>query len=414
VGPEAVPPRVHAGAERDEAEHDEAEQDGAEHDGVENPQMSEKRDYYEVLGVERDASSDEIKRAYRKKALEFHPDRNKDDPSSEARFKEAAEAYDILSSDEKRPRYDQFGHAGVGSDGFSGTRFTNIEDIFDAFGDVFSGGGLFGDLFGGGGRRGGRGRKRPGRDLRIALDLTLEEIDLGVEKSITLRRAEHCDTCGGNGARKGTTPVQCATCGGRGQVHRSQGFFTMASPCPRCRGAGKVIESPCDDCRGAGLLQSKADLTIDIPAGVEEGMSIRVPDAGDAGEPGAPRGDLLVVIREHEHKIFQRSGSDVITEVPCSFPQLALGDSVEVPTLRGRAEMKIPEGTQSGKVFRLRGQGLPELESKRRGDQLVRVFVETPRGLNERQKELLREFDEQESERTGRKSFFEKLADYFS
>jgi len=375
--------------------------------------MSDKRDYYEVLGVERSASAEDIKRAYRKKALEFHPDRNQGDPTAETRFKEAAEAYDVLSDEPKRKRYDQFGHAGLGQESFAGQRFSNIEDIFEAFGDVFGagGGGLFGELFGGGRRRGG---KRPGRDLRIVLELTLEEIDVGVERKISLKRNESCDTCKGSGARPGTTPVSCATCGGRGQVHRSQGFFTMATTCPRCRGAGKVIESPCTDCRGAGHVQKKADLELAVPAGVEDGMTIRVGGEGDAGEPGAPRGDLQVVIKEKEHKVFQRSGADVLTEVPCSFAQLALGDTVELPTLRGRAEMSIPEGTQSGKVFRLRGQGLPHLEGRARGDQLVRVFVQTPRKLTEHQKELLREFERIDQELSGKKTFFEKLADYFN
>jgi molecular chaperone DnaJ len=373
--------------------------------------MSEKRDYYEVLGVPRDADEKDLKSAYRKKALEFHPDRNPGDATAEARFKEAAEAYAVLGDAEKRRRYDQFGHAGVGAgDPFAGTRFTNIEDIFEAFGDVF-GGGVFGDLFGGGRRRGG---VRPGRDLRIVLELTLEEIDQGVEKDISLKRAETCGTCRGNGAKPGTSPITCATCGGRGQVHRNQGFFTMASPCPRCRGAGRVIESPCADCRGAGVQQRKAELTIPVPAGVEQGMTIRLAEQGDVGQPGAPRGDLHVAIQEKEHKVFQRSGADLMTEVPCSFAQLALGDTVELPTLRGRAEMSIPEGTQSGKVFRLRGQGLPQLEGRGRGDQLVRVFVETPKHLSERQKELLREFERIDQERTGKKTFFEKLADYFS
>ena len=373
--------------------------------------MSEKRDYYEVLGVERGASEKDIKSAYRKKALECHPDRNPGDPQAESRFKEAAEAYDVLGDPAKRQRYDQFGHAGVGQESFGGARFTNIEDIFEAFGDVF-GGGLFGEFFGGARRT--RGNKRHGRDLRIVLELELTEIDQGVQKDISLKRAEHCETCQGSGAKPGTTPILCATCGGRGQVHRSQGFFTMASPCPRCRGAGKVIESPCATCRSAGVTQKKADLSIQVPAGVEEGMTIRVAGEGDVGEPGAPRGDLHVVIKEKEHRVFQRSGADVMTEVPCSFAQLALGDTVEIPTLRGRAQMAIPEGTQSGKVFRLRGQGLPQLEGRARGDQLVRVFVQTPKGLTDRQKELLREFDTIDHERGGKKSFFEKLADYFS
>jgi len=371
--------------------------------------MSEKRDYYEVLGVERNVSPDELKRAYRKKALECHPDRNPGDAQAEAKFKAAAEAYDVLADPEKRKRYDQFGHAGLGQGSFSGTRFTNIEDIFEAFGDVF-GGGLFGEFFGGQRRRGG---KRPGRDLRIVLELTLEEVDTGVEKQISIKRTEHCGTCKGNGAKPGTAPVVCSTCGGHGQVQRSQGFFTMASTCPRCRGAGKAIESPCADCRGTGGTQRKADLEIQVPAGVEDGMTIRVGNEGDVGEPGAPRGNLHCVIRELEHRVFQRSGADLMTEVPCSFAQLALGDTVEIPTLRGRAEMTIPAGTQSGKVFRLRGQGLPQLEGRARGDQLVRVFVETPKKLTERQQELLREFDQIDQELSGKKSFFEKLAEYF-
>jgi molecular chaperone DnaJ len=371
--------------------------------------MSEKRDYYEVLGLARSASQEEVKRAYRKKALELHPDRNPDDPQAEQRFKEAAEAYDVLGDPEKRGRYDQFGHAAFGQGGFD-ARFTNIEDIFAAFGDVF-GGGLFGDLFGN--SRRGRGARRPGRDLRIVLELTLEEIDLGIEREITLKRSEHCEICQGSGARPGTSPIVCATCGGRGQVQRSQGFFHVSSPCPRCRGAGKVIEAPCTSCRGGGTVQKKAALQITVPPGVEDGMTLRLADAGDVGEPGAPRGDLHCILREKEHKVFQRSGPDLMTEVPCSFAQLALGDKVEIPTLRGRVEMLIPAGTPSGKVFRLRSQGLPVLEGRGRGDQLVRVFVEVPRKLTERQEELLREFDRIDQELSGSKSFFEKIVDYF-
>ena len=378
--------------------------------------MSDKRDYYQVLGVERDASPDEIKRAYRKLALKYHPDQNKDDPSAEAKFKEAAEAYDVLGTPEKRAKYDKFGHAAFGQGGFGtgGAGFTNIEDIFEAFGDVFGGGGggIFGDLFGGGRR--GRGGTPKGRDLRIALELTLDEIDQGVERTVTIKRQEDCDTCKGSGAKEGTSPVTCGTCGGRGQVHRSQGFFTMATTCPACRGAGKVIESPCETCRGNGRQTAKSDIRIEVPAGIEDGMRIRVTGAGDTGGPGAARGDLYCIIREREHKVFQRSGPDVMTEVPFSFPQLALGDKVEIPTLRGRVEMTIPSGTQSGKVFRLRGQGLPLLEGRGRGDQLVRVFVETPRKLTDRQKELLAEFGEIEVEKSGSKSFFEKIVDYFN
>ena len=376
--------------------------------------MSDKRDYYDVLGIDRASAADDVKRAYRKLALKFHPDQNKDDPSAEAKFKEAAEAYDVLGDPEKRAKYDQFGHQAFAQGGMpSGTRFTNVEDIFEAFGDIFGGGGgLFGDLFGG--MRSRRGDPRAGRDLKIVLDLTLEEIGAGVDKSIELKRQELCGTCSGSGAKKGTSPVTCGTCGGRGQVHRSQGFFTMATTCPQCRGAGKIIESPCVDCRGNGRVPKKSPVEIQVPAGIEDGMRIRISGAGDEGAPGGPRGDLYVVVREREHKVFQRGGPDLITEIPCSFTQLALGDKVEIPTLYGRVEMSIPAGTQTGKVFRLRGQGLPHLEGRGRGDQLVRVFVETPRKLTDRQKELLREFGEIEAEQSGSKTFFEKIADYFN
>ena len=371
--------------------------------------MSDKRDYYEVLGVERKASEDEVKKAYRQLALQYHPDRNPGDAAAEARFKEAAEAYGVLSDPEQRARYDQFGHAAFGSGGqYAGPQFTNIEDIFQAFGGT-----IFGDIFGG--RR--RAGPHAGRDLKIVLDVTLEEIDQGVARTVALRRREHCATCKGSGAKPGTGPTPCSTCGGRGQIHRNQGFFTMATTCPRCRGAGQVIESPCADCKGAGKVEQKVEIKIEIPPGIEEGVRLRVAGEGEAGDPGAPRGDLYCMVRELEHKAFQRSGADLMCELPFSFTQLALGDEIEIPTLRGRAEMKIPAGTQSGKVFRLKGQGLPHLNDhggRKRGDQLVRVFIEVPVKLGERQKELLREFAELEEKRTGNKSFFEKIANYFS
>jgi len=376
--------------------------------------MAAQRDYYEVLGLERAASSGEVAAAYRKLAVKFHPDKNPGDEGAIERFKEAAEAFEVLSDAEKRSRYDRYGHAGLNGGGFQAHHFTDVEDIFSAFGDIFGGGGgggIFGDLFGGGGRR--RGPRR-GRDLKIVLDLTLEEIDEGVQRTISLKRQESCETCSGTGAKPGTSRTTCSTCHGHGQVQRSQGFFTMASTCPRCRGGGQVLESPCASCNGSGHRAKKSEITLQVPAGVEEGMRIRVAAEGDAGEPGAPRGDLYCVIREKEHKVFQRSGPDVITEVPVSFGQLALGDKVEIPTLRGRAEMTIPPGTESGKVFRLRGQGMPKLEGSGRGDQLVRVFVEVPRKLSERQRELLEEFENIESEKTGSKSFFDKILSYFN
>ena len=270
---------------------------------------------------------------------------------------------------------------------------------------------MFGDMFGGGGRR--RSGPRKGRDLRIVLDLTLEEIASGVAKTVTLGRTEKCEPCSGSGAKKGTSKVTCSTCNGQGQVARSAGIFQVAQTCPKCQGAGQMIESPCEECNGSGGLRTKADVTIQVPAGVEEGMRLVVRGEGDAGAQGAPRGDLQVVIRETEHKLYQRSGPDLLIEVPVSFAQLALGDKVEIPTLTGKVDMSIPAGTQSGKLFRLRGQGLPHLEGRGQGDQLVRVFVEIPKKLTDRQKELLREFGELEDERTGKKSFFERILDHF-
>jgi len=244
--------------------------------------------------------------------------------------------------------------------------------------------------------------------------MTLEEIDTGVERTVALKRQEHCATCGGSGAKKGTSRTTCSACGGRGQVHRSQGFFTMSAPCPRCQGQGTLLTDPCSKCRGNGKETVHKEIKIQVPAGIEEGVQLRVGGEGDAGDPGAPRGDLYCVVREVEHKIFQRSGADVITEIPVSFAQVALGDDVEVPTLRGRAKMTIPSSTQSGKVFRLRGQGLPTMDGGGRGDQLVRVFIEVPGKLTARQKELLREFNEIEQKSAGERSFFDRIVNYFN
>lgn len=372
--------------------------------------MSEKRDYYQVLGVPRDADEDAIKRAYRKLAMQHHPDRNPGDAEAERLFKEAAEAYDVLGDAGKRAQYDQFGHAAFAGGGFQGTRFTNVEDIFSAFSDIL--GGSFGDLFGMGRRP--RNGPQPGRHLRIVLDLTLEEIDQGIERVVALKRYEACDPCSGTGSEGGKPPATCSTCGGAGQVRRSQGFFTMAGPCPACRGAGRVIADPCRACGGQGKVHERREVTIQVPPGVEEGMQLRVVGEGDAGDPGAPRGDVYCVIREKEHKLFQRNGADLLCEVPFAFSELALGDKVEIPTLRGRAELTIPPGTQSGKVLRLRGQGLPRLEGRGRGDQLVRVFVEIPTKLTDRQKEILTEFAQIEQKRSGNRSFFDKIVNLFS
>ncbi len=379
--------------------------------------MAEKRDYYAVLGVERNAAPEEIKKAYRKLALQHHPDRNPNDPSAEVKFKEAAEAYDVLGDQQKRAQYDQFGHAAFSGGGGGGGRFTNLEDIFEAFGDVFGGGGggLFGNLFGG--QRRTRGGPRPGRDLKVVLDLTLEEIDSGVKRTIALTRHERCDACQGSGGKNGEAPKTCSTCAGRGQVARSQGFFQVMAPCPTCQGRGQVVEHPCTKCQGSGREAKKSDVQLEIPAGVEEGMRIRMPDAGDEGDPGAPRGDLYVVIREIEHAVFQRSGPDLMTEVPFTFAQLSLGAKVEIPTLRGSGDITLPPGTQPGKVFRLRGQGLPQVHPDgsvgRRGDQLVRAFLEVPKKLTDRQKQLLAEFEAIESAKPDAKSLLEKITGYF-
>ena len=375
--------------------------------------MSQKRDYYEVLGVPKDSAASDIKKAYRKLALKYHPDQNPDNAEAEARFKEAAEAYDILGDRDKRQRYDQFGHQAFGQGAGAGAGgFTNVDDIFSAFGDIFGGSGGFGNMFGGGG--GGRRRAaQRGRDLRIVLDLSLEEIDEGVSKTVALKRMDSCGTCSGSGARPGTGKGRCNTCNGSGQVTRSAGFFQMASPCPGCSGTGEVIESPCQSCSGSGRTQTRTEVDIEVPAGVEEGVQLRISGEGDAGPNATPRGDLYCVIREKEHRVFQRSGPDVLTEVPFAFSQLALGDKIEIPTLRGKVEMSIPAGTQSGKVFRLRGQGLQRMDSRTRGDQLVRVFCEVPKKLTDRQRELLEEFQEIDRETSGRKSFFDRVTEYF-
>ncbi len=378
--------------------------------------MGVKRDYYEILGVERTASEEEIKKAFRQAALKHHPDRNPGDRQAELRFKEAAEAYEVLSDAGKRAQYDQFGPSAFGPGGqYSGPTFTNVEDIFRHFGDIF-GGGVFGDAFGGAGRNG----PHRGRDLKIAIELSLEEIDNGVDRTVSLKRLEPCVSCQGSGAKPGTSAIACPTCGGRGQIHRNQGFFTMATTCPHCRGQGTVIEQPCSVCRGAGKTSRKSEIKISVPPGIEEGVRLRVPGQGDAGDPAAPRGDLYCMVHEVEHPFFKRNGADLMCEVPVTFVQLAMGKKgVEIPTLRGRAALDIPSGTQNGKLFRLRGQGLPQLDARggradrSRGDLLVRVFIEVPASLTDRQKQLLEEFARIEEQRPGNKSFFERIRSTF-
>lgn len=372
--------------------------------------MATKRDYYEVLGVARDANPDAIKGAYRRLALKFHPDRNPNNPEAEQKFKEAAEAYEILSDPDRRSKYDRFGHAGLSGTGVH--EFRDAEDIFDVFGDIF-GGGVFGDLFGG--RRGRRG-PRAGRDLRMQLDLDLFEAAKGANKTIDIRRQELCSQCGGSGAKRGTKPVTCSYCGGRGQVFQSSGFFRIATPCPSCRGTGSQIRDPCPDCSGNGRIVAGRTIQVDVPPGVDTGMRVRLRGEGEPGDNGAPRGDLYCYINVREHPLFHREGANLICQVPITFTQAALGAEVEVPTLSGKQPLSVPRGTQSGEVFRLRGKGMPDPHGRGCGELVVQVVVETPKKLTKRQEELLREFAELENKHVSpeRKSFFETLRDYFA
>jgi molecular chaperone DnaJ len=355
--------------------------------------MADRRDYYDILGVSRDASPEEIRKAYRKMAHKYHPDKTGGDEAAREKFKEVSEAYDTLKNPQKKARYDQFGHmgeqfaggpGGFGGGGFGfGTGSGGFEAPFDEFFDV-----LFGR--GGGGRR--RSAGRPGNDLEYRMTITLEEAAAGTSKKIRFSRAETCGDCRGSGAAPGTQPDQCADCGGVGQIRRAQGFFSVTQTCPRCRGSGQVISKPCSRCSGSGRVRTKRELPIELPAGVETGSRLRLAGEGEPGEGNAPRGDLYIVVDIEPHAIFEREGTNVICEVPVSFPQAALGDKIRVPTLQGDADLKIPAGTQSGQTFRLRGMGIPHIQGYHKGDQLVRVQVETPVKLSRDQKELLRKF----------------------
>ena len=338
-----------------------------------------KRDYYEILEVSRTASDQEIKSSYRKLALKYHPDRNHGDKTAEERFKEAAEAYAILSDDDKRARYDRFGHAGVGgAQGFDPSQFTGFEDIFSGLGDIFG--------FGGGGRRSGPQR---GADLRYDLEIKFEQSAKGVETSIQIPRHEACGTCKGNGAAPGTSPTPCPQCRGSGQLRYQQGFFTVARTCGQCRGAGKVITKPCQTCRGAGTIEQMRKLTVKIPAGIATGQRLRLAGEGEAGTLGGPTGDLYVVIFVREHEFFQRDGNDLHCTVPLAFTTLALGGEITVPGIDAEQTVKIPESTQTGTTFRLRGKGMPDVSGRGHGDLLVTVQAVTPKKLNKEQKKLL-------------------------
>jgi molecular chaperone DnaJ len=382
--------------------------------------MTAKRDYYEVLGVEKGADGDAIKKAYRKLALKYHPDRNPGDASAEAAFKEAAESYEVLSDEKKRAAYDRFGHAGpqqMGGGGFQGSH-----DPFDIFEQVFGGRGgtIFDDLFGGGGGGGGRARgggRRRGSHLRVDVTLTFEEMAQGVRKTITLRRHESCRTCGGSGAKKGTKRKTCKQCGGHGQVRQvAFGFMQVQQTCPGCHGEGATIENPCDGCRGTGRELKKVDINVTIPAGIEDGTQMRLTGEGESGERGGPPGDLFVVVRVKAHKLYRRDGDDLIVQVPLPFADAALGSSVDVPLLEGKETVKVKQGTQTGDIQRLRGKGLPNVHSGRRADLVVIYEVEVPRKLTGRQKELLEEFRSIERENPGpkRKGFLDYVTDLFS
>jgi molecular chaperone DnaJ len=371
-----------------------------------------KRDYYEVLGVNKDASEEDVKKAYRKLAMKWHPDRNPDNPKAEERFKEAKEAYEILTDAQKRPLYDQFGHAGVdpSAAGAAGAGAAGFGNFADAFGDIFS------DIFGGGRSRSNVYR---GADLRYNLEISLEDAARGTETRIRIPAMEECATCKGSGAKPGTSPTSCPTCHGHGQVRMQQGFFSIQQTCPRCHGTGKIVSSPCQTCGGAGRIKQHKTLAVKIPAGVDEGDRIRLSGEGEAGMNGGPAGDLYVVIHLKPHAVFTRDHNDLHCEMPISITAAALGGDIEIPTLDGYAKIKVPGGTQTGQMFRLRGKGIKGVRSSGHGDLICHVAVETPVNLTPRQKELLQELESINQKDNGRhnpraKSWMDKVREFFA
>ncbi len=368
--------------------------------------MEEKRDYYELLGVDRKASTDEIRAAYRKLALKLHPDRNPGDKEAERKFKEISEAYDVLSDDQKRGLYDQHGHEGLRGTAYRDFRTASFEDIFSAFSDIFGDSSFFGDFFGMG--RGRRAAHR-GASLRVEIEVDFKEAAFGAKKTVELARQEACGTCGGTGARPGTSPAACSACGGRGVVARSAGFFSIQQTCPSCGGAGRRITTPCADCRGQGLRRVQREIEIAVPGGIEDGTRMRLSGQGEHSRDGGPPGDLYCDIFVKAHPFFKRDGNDIYCELPVSFAQMAAGAEVEVPTLEGKGTLRIQRGTPSGTLLRMRGQGAANLNGHGRGDQIVRVVVAVPTRLTKRQEEILGEFHKIEQEQAGKKSFWEKF-----
>ena len=371
-----------------------------------------KRDYYEVLGLSKGASADEIKKGYRSKAKELHPDRNTSDPSAESKFKEANEAYDVLKDPERKAAYDRFGHAAFegGTGGGGGQR---QGDFSSAFSDVFDD--LFGDFMGGGQRGGGRSRASRGSDLRYNLEISLEDAYSGLQKSINVPTSVQCSPCNGSGAAGGSEPSTCPTCSGMGKVRASQGFFTVERTCPSCSGMGQVISNPCSSCGGQGRSNKDRSLSVNVPAGVETGTRIRLSNEGEAGLRGGPAGDLYIFIEVREHKIFQRDGNSLFCRIPVSMSGAALGGDIEVPTMDGgRSRVKIPAGSQSGRQMRLRGKGMPAIKSAQKGDMFIEIAVETPVNLTSKQRELLREFEAlSEDNNPESKSFFSSVKSFW-
>ncbi|HPS57955.1 MAG TPA: molecular chaperone DnaJ [Spirochaetota bacterium] len=365
-----------------------------------------KRDYYEILGVAKTAAEDEIKQAYRKLALKYHPDKNKNNPESEEKFKEATEAYEVLRDPKKRASYDKFGHEGVkGFENFGRGAYSDFSDIFGDFdlGDIFEG--FFGSSFGGGKGKSKRGRR--GADLQYDLNIDLEDAATGKEVHIDIPRSEVCETCGGTGSSSKDKPAVCPACNGMGQVRQTQGFFSITQTCPRCRGEGKIITSPCKTCNGSGLTKKKRTITVKIPAGVESGSRLKISGEGEQAPGEGTTGDLYVVIHIKKHPNFDRHGNDILSLVDIAFPIVCLGGEIEVPTIYGnKVKMKIPPGTENGQIFRLKGNGIPYLGSYGKGDQLVKINIAVPKKLSSRQKELLKEFAKLSGDETSGKDFY--------